>query len=72
MESGALFVVEMQNVNKATADALCAEVTGERNLFALVYGTAGSSGLPYVKRTVSIMLLCVSIIIQVYMSIAKT
>ena len=41
-----------QSVNKVIADALCAEVTGEHNSFALVYGTAGSSGLPYVKRTV--------------------
>ena len=38
-----------QNVNKVTADSLCAKVTGEQDSFALVYGTAGSSGLPYVK-----------------------
>ena len=46
-----------RNVNKATADALCAEVTGEQTSFALVYGTAGSSGLPYVFHYVHVSII---------------
>ena len=34
-----------RNVNKATADALCANVTGDVNSLALAYGTARSHQL---------------------------
>ena len=37
-------------MNKATADALCVNVTGEADSLALVYGAAGSAELPYVNH----------------------
>ena len=37
-----------RSVNKATADALCAEVTGDDASLTLAHGSAGNSELPYV------------------------
>ena len=49
-----------RNVNKATADALCAEVMGDDNSLALAYGTAGSSDLPYVTDDCVLLFLCMT------------
>ena len=62
-------------MNKATADALCVNVTGEADSLALVYGAAGSAELPYVNHAIfvdhyqyhcihKLLILCVNYVSQ--------